>query len=161
MSECLLPGLSPCILLTLALVTIRPQVNWWGAWSDAEFTGPSPLISPLANPQVAGWCRTGHKVWSPSVHVLSHPDPLLSSASGNSDSCVLLEQKRWPNQHLPLARMCTGTEGGKNKSCEHNMQECIQICFMAELELFLIVNMSRPFVPPTQKCALLGVRVYS
>lgn len=28
---------------------------------------------------------------------------------------------------------------------------------MVELEFFLIVNMSRSFVPPIQKCALLGV----
>lgn len=27
-------------LPTFAFVTTPPQVNWWGAWSDAEFTGP-------------------------------------------------------------------------------------------------------------------------
>lgn len=34
---------------------------------------------------------------------------------------------------------------------------CNSVCFMVELEFFLIVNMSRSFVPPIQKCALLGV----
>lgn len=53
--------------------------------------------------------------------------------------------------------MCIGTDQGKNKSFEHNMQQYIQICFMVELESFLIVNMSRSFLPPVQKCALLGV----
>lgn len=71
------------------------------------------------------------------------------------------EKKSSLNQYLPLAGMCTGTDWGKNKSFEHNMQQCVQICFMAELEIFLIVNMSRSFVPPTQKCVLWGVGFYS
>lgn len=94
-----------------------------------------------------------------------HPYPHLSSLSGNSDSCMLPEgkkKKKMTSKQIPTsAGMCTGTDRGKNKSFEHNMQQCVQICFMAELEFFLIVNMSRSFVPPTQKCVLLGVRFYS
>lgn len=71
------------------------------------------------------------------------------------------KKKSPPNWNLPLAGMCIGADGGKNNSFEHNMHQCVQICFMAEVGFFLIVNMSCSFVPPTQKCVLLGIRFYS
>lgn len=156
-----------CLLChpTFASVTVHPQFilsHWLRA------------LRPMQRSQVPNLCKAllqtkmlpavVELVTGGGAHQFMYdPHPLLSSVSGNSDSCMLLEKKKkWsPNQYLPLAGMCIGTEWGKNKSFEHNMQACVQICFMAELELFLIVNMSRSFVPPTQKCVLLGVRFYS
>lgn len=120
------------------------------------------FAKPSHTPRCCQLLQNGLQGVDPTSSYLLDPNPLLSSVSGNSDSCMLQEKKKSsPNQYLPLAGMCIGTDQGKNKSFQHNMQQCVQICFMAELEFFLIVNMSRSFVPPTQKCVLLGVRFYS
>lgn len=112
--------------------------------------------------EAASCCGTGHEAWDPSAHVCATQTPSsVQDLKTLTLACCWRKIKRSPKRYLPLAGMRIGTEWGKNKSFEHNMQECVQICFMAELELFLIVNMSHSFVPPPQKCVLLGVRFYS
>lgn len=149
MSACLLPRLSSRICPHLPQQSCMPRETGYrcNAWSHTSVEVPSqtkmlPGVSELV-----------------TRHWAHHSYPHLGSLS-----CRLLEGEgeKKPSKPIPTsAGMCTGTDWGKNKSFEQNMQQCVQICLMAELEFFLIVNMSRSFVPPTQKCVLLGVRFYS
>lgn len=143
-----------------------PLQAGWG--SPAPRRGPSPELSKKPLPSQTKTLSAATELvtkWKWSLCLLLARDPYSGSLSGNHDYCVVLEKKRKkkspPNWNLPLAGMCVGADGGKNNSFEHNMHQCVQICFMAEVGFFLIVNMSCSFVPPTQKCVLLGIRFYS
>lgn len=133
----------------------------WGRFARCRGHRSITFVKPSYKPKCCQLLQNWLQGVEPISSCMTHTPYSVQYLETLTPACCWRKKKRSPNQYLPLAGMCIGTEWGKNKSFEHNMQACVQICFMAELELFLIVNMSRSFVPPTQKCVLLGVRFYS